>query len=242
MIECGPMGCSESDTDVVAEDTGQPDVPPPDCGGLAEDEASCGDDTDTDLMDEVDTGTEALCLQSEPSVQEVSVELVNTSDTVRYLLTEGTLCDPFEVRHHDNAGPSMLAPGYVCGCECPAPPPVSAQRFVRLEPGQSHTLYWDARVLDTCQVAYDCIEWTAYEPSGSPQQAAPGAYTLTFGVVDLLPQHCFEEGDGVFCDPWVDGWGEGSGPYQVLCPDVDRVDVEVMLPVSGDVTVRARVP
>ncbi|MBH25153.1 MAG: hypothetical protein CMH57_12010 [Myxococcales bacterium] len=242
--ETGVIDTDISDTDV--EDTSWPD-----CGGVPEDASACGEDTwgeadalpdapdVADASDGVDGGGQ--CAEEAPATQEVSVTLHNVGESARYLTLSGQGCDPFEVR--PVGGERLpLQVGYLCGCECPAPPAPAVAEIVRLEPGQSHTVTWDARALDVCQRETDCEDWTVYEPDGHPQPVAPGEYVMAFGWSEALPPHCAEEDGEVSCDPWSASDPFGSIGLQELCPDVERVEVSLTLPESGDVMVSENVP
>jgi hypothetical protein len=148
-----------------------------------------------------------------PSNAYVTFQLTNDSLAERFILTQSIGCDPFRV----DGVPHTL--GFNCGCQCS--PPEEVMTFLRLAPGESATLGWDARQLVTAQVCVWGAGWgcapgqTTMITVGALQPVASGSYTASFLVLDTAPTSCGQPVDGAYTCTVKPSTPEG--PVAALC-------------------------
>jgi hypothetical protein len=222
---CGRSGLLPKDSDGGAVDL----APPAATADLAH------ADGPTDLA-------QPSCAAATPSRHTVHVTVENDSAGDRWLITQGEYCDPFSVSN------LTLSLGYVCGCECAAPPPAGAKYYVHLASGQSTSFDWDARALDDCTMTIDCSAqgWTQTPPvtipAGQPRPVPAGAYAVTVAYERSAPSMpgCVQLTNGDYqCYPPAPR-SAGSPPATSpasICPSGATVHAPFSVPPSGAVSV-----
>jgi hypothetical protein len=175
------------------------------------------------------------CAAATPSRQIVHVTVENASAADRWLATQGQYCDPFAVSN------LTLSLGYICGCECPAPPAAAATYYVYLASGQSTRFDWDARALDDCTQTVDCSmsRPPIMVADGRLQPLGAGEYTLTVAYERSAPsaQGCVKHSNGDYqCfPPWSPG--NQATPIASLCASGATARAPLTLPPSGPVSI-----
>lgn len=168
-----------------------------------------------------------------PSSQTVTFDVTNTSTLAVYVMTEGTFCDAFDVGVSRNLG-------FQCGCECPPPPKPHGRVYVRVDPGMSHTITWDARALVEVPYTEHCAlpvsDQTAPRVAGVPQPAVPGSYSVDVAYETTIPDGCSVNGMFLECDT-LEPAEETPPLVAELCPATQLESVAFTLPATGDVTV-----
>ncbi|MFH1808037.1 MAG: hypothetical protein ABIJ09_04790, partial [Pseudomonadota bacterium] len=183
-LACGPLPAPASDAG-TAVDAGPGDA---------------GDDPDaTKGCPNADPVVQALA-----STSSVTFEVTNQGANTVYLVTSGWFCDAYAITTTSGSAlPQQV--GFNCGCECPNPGAPEASGFVTLEPGQSHSVTWDARRLVTYNSPVDCAaqgwgDFCADAVAGARQPVAQGPYAARFGYVEAIPEGCSDDGSGqIFC-------------------------------------------
>jgi hypothetical protein len=232
--------------------TGSPDAAvssDPDTGASSDAGAEASADTADSASDAPfapDTTSSCNPGPDTPSRQTVQIVVTNRAAADRYLVTEGTFCDPFSVSFSQQS-PMHLTLGFQCLCECPNPGPARPATLHRLAPGDSFTLSWDARSLVTCTETVDCSTeglpglGTASQVVGASQPVGAGPYSVSVAAVTAVPQGCSGDGTTFTCPMSYSG-GPG-GPFnnppaiQVECPADVTASASFELPASGDVSV-----
>jgi hypothetical protein len=220
--------------------------------------ADAGDASVADASDASHAGDAADAADAEPEaapqcvfdagandpVRTLTLVVTNEAGGDRYLITDGTFCDPYGISALGVEVPLRL--GFQCICECPNPGPARPHTLRKLAVGESYRFTWDARELVTCSESVDCAS-RGWPSSGTATQivagtAAVGAGTFdaTVGAVSAVPSGC-SSGDGTtFTCPMGSGGpfpGETPPVIQAMCTADSTASAPFALPASGDVVV-----
>ncbi len=185
---------------------------------------------------------------SEASAQRVTFVVTNSSDETRYVATSGMDCDAFAITGIEGGASGRLARsvGFTCPCECPAPQEPHVERYVLVGPGESTELIWDARSMRVVSRAVDCGEmgWPGMEcqsePAGVWSPVAAGRYRVSLVSEVDVPENCWEDDTGLWCDI---SYGEPDLSFsstQDFCGNEESesvVTAEFELPSTGDLEV-----
>lgn len=166
--------------------------------------------TKTDPPPQVNVST--CDVASVPSVQTVSFVVSNGTNVDQYVVKSGNLCDPYAITAAGSPLPLPLTLGFQCPCECPNPGASGPTELERIGPGESVTLTWDARVLDTCAETVDCVAmgWPgmgmAKQLVAGASPAASATYEAEVAFLDAVPGGCVARGGRTYsCNPLPSG-------------------------------------
>lgn len=182
------------------------------------------------------------------------MEITNTSDQTRYVITSGLSCTAMAVIDAESGRTLAQRHDFWCNCECADSayaPQTAAYRAVA--PGERITVAWDGLILQSCTHVIDCRDYpgggSVYTTSGGYTVRAPaGAYALRVAHTDTPEDHCApdEDADGVWtCTPgFGPGWTQPptGRPLGACWSRATTTSPEFELPRTGDLTIAMEIP
>ncbi len=178
----------------------------------------------------------------EPSRQRLTLTVQNVGSLDVFLVTGGWYCTALAFQQQPpNTITWMHVPtalGFQCGCECPNPGPPQATQYLRLAPGTSHIVQWDARRLVTYVEQRDCSMGpsmhTARVVHGVLQPVTPGRFRVQMEVSQAVPQHCTTVDNTTWTCPVMPGGLTTFPDTQTLCGAGVTLETIFDLPAIGD--------